>query len=197
MNNKEKVLKLTNEKGGLILRKDLDKLNIPSIYLTFLVKEKKLERIGRGIYIDINTFGDDFYKNQISSKYAVFSNNTALYLHGLSNRTPVKYDLTLPYNYNGSLMNNKTVNIFRVNKAVLEIGIIYMKSPHGLEIKVYNKERTVCDIIKNKKKLDNEIVNKAIKKYITSDDFDSYKLNNYAKKLKVEKEVNKYLEVLL
>ena len=197
MNNKEKILKLLSKNNGLILRKELDKLNIPSIYLTILVREKKLERIGRGIYVDINSFGDDFYKNQAVSKNAVYSNNTALYLHGLSNRTPVNYDFTVPYNYNGSLMNNKTVNIFRINKSILNLGIIYMKSPGGQEIKVYDKERTICDIIKNKKKIDNEIVNEAVKKYVISNDFNSYKLNKYAKILKLEKEITKYLEVLL
>ena len=197
MSNKEKLLNLIQNNNGVVLRKDLKEQNIPSIYLTIFVNENILERIGRGIYIDINTFGDDFFKTQAASKYAIYSNNTALYLHGLSNRTPITYDITVPYNYNGSLMNNKNTNIFRVNRSILELGLISMKSPSGQDIKVYDKERTICDVVKNKKKIDNEIINDAIKKYVASNDFDSYKLNKYAKILKVEKEIGKYLEVLL
>ena len=197
MRNREKIIKLILDNDGIILRKDLEKLNIPSIYLTILVKEKALDRIGWGVYVAVNFFEDDFFKTQVASKYAVYSNNTALYLHGLSNRTPIKYDITLPYNYNGSLMSNKNVNIFRVNKLVLNLGIIDMKSPGGKNIRVYDKERTICDIIKNKNKIDNEIVNEAIKKYVASGSFDIYKLKKYAKLLNLENKVNKYLEVLL
>lgn len=197
MKNKDRILKLLSSKNGIILRKDLVKLNIPTMYLSNLVKEGVIERVGVGVYFDRNTFGDDFFKIQTVSKNAIFSNNTALYFHGLSKRTPITYDMTVPHNYNGSLMNNKFINLFRVKKEILSLGVVYMISPQGKEVKLYDKERTICDIIKNKKKIDNEIINQAIKNYISSDDLDIYKLTEYAKKLKVDKKVNKYLEVLL
>jgi len=197
MNNREKILKILTQKKGIILRKDLIKENIPTTYLTLLVNEKILERVGRGVYTDINSFGDDFFKTQVVSKNAIYSYNTALYLHKLSNRTPIKYDFTVPYNYNGSLMKNESVNLYRVKREILELGISIMKSPGGQEIRVYDKERTICDIIKHKNKIDNEIVIQAIKFYVREIDSDLHKLGKYAKILKVDKALNKYLEVLL
>jgi predicted transcriptional regulator of viral defense system len=197
MNNKEKIMNLIFKNNGILKSSDLLKLGISTKYLTNMVKEGIIEKTARGVYADVNTFDDDFFNIQISSKYAIFSNTTALYLHGLSNRTPISYDITVPYNYSGSLMNNKRVNLFRVNKNILELGAIMIKSPQGANIKVYDVERTICDVLKNKKKIDNDIILNAIKLYINNSNKDIYKLNKYAKILKIEKEVNRYLEVLL
>ena len=77
------------------------------------------------------------------------------------------------------------------------LGVIEIESPLGQKIKVYDLERTICDIVKYKNKIDPEIFSKALKKYANSK---TKKLNNliyYARILKVEDEVRKYMEVLL
>ena len=72
-----------------------------------------------------------------------------------------------------------------------------MTSPFGMKIKVYDIERTICDIIKNKKKMDSEIFAKALKDYAKSKNKNLSKLAKYAKIMKIEKKVNEYMEVLL
>lgn len=44
---------------------------------------------------------------QSKSKNAIYSNTTALYLHGFSNRIPIKYDITINNGYNESLQKEK------------------------------------------------------------------------------------------
>lgn len=131
------------------------------------------------------------------SERAVFSMNTALYLHNLSDRTPLIFDITVPYYYGGNLRKNKKVNLYFVKNSILNLGKIEITSPFGMKIKVYDKERTICDIVKNKNNIDMEIFSKAIKNYIKSSDKNLNKLMRYAKELKVEKKIREYMEVIL
>ena len=122
---------------------------------------------------------------------------TALYLHNLSDRTPLVYNITVPFGYSGSLQKEKNVVLNFVKKEILDLGIIEMTSPFGMKIKVYDIERTICDIIKNKNKIDAEIFSKALKEYARSKNKNLTKLTKYAKTMNIENKVREYMEVLL
>ena len=77
------------------------------------------------------------------------------------------------------------------------MGLIYIDSPFGMKLRVYDKERTICDIIKNKNKIDREIFAKAIQQYSKLKDKDLNKLMKYAKKMNILKKVREYMEILL
>ena len=77
------------------------------------------------------------------------------------------------------------------------MGIIEIESPMGQKIKVYDLEKTICDIIKFKNKIDPEIFSKALKQYTKSKEKNLNKLIYYARQLNVEEEIRKYLEVML
>lgn len=79
----------------------------------------------------------------------------------------------------------------------MDYGSNHIKSPFNNDIIVYDKERTICDIIKYKNKIDSEVFSNALKNYINSKDKDLNKLSKYSKRLNVEKRLNNYLEVLL
>lgn len=194
MNYEEKILKLF--KNSYLETSTVVKNNIPKIYLTKLLNENKIERIGRGIYIKKDDMIDEFTILQAKSKNAIFSNMTALYLHGLSNRIPINYDITVPFSYNGSLQKQNNVNLYYCKRELLELGMIKYQLESGNDIIVYDIERTICDIIKNKNKLDSELFNKAIREYFYSNNKDNLKLYQYAKALKIEKKVNNTFEVL-
>ena len=196
MKNEEKILSIVNEKG-YIMSKDLSRKNINAYYLSKLVKENKLVRVSRGYYVLPNGFPDNFYIILSKCKKAVFSHATALYLHNLSERCPLVYDITVPYGYGNCYKNSKNVNLHYQKLEMMNLGIIEIDSPFGMKIKVYDTERTICDIIKNKNKMDIEIFLQALKKYVNSSNRDLNKLMRYAKKLKIENKVREYMEVVL
>lgn len=194
MKYEEKILKLFN--NGYLTTKDVTNNNIPKVYLTKMVRNNIIERIGRGVYIKSNDIPDDMVVLQNKSKNAIYSNITSLFLHGLSNRLPIKYDITIKSGYNGSLQNSSNVNLFYVKKELLDLGVMNYKLDSGYSIRIYDLERTICDIIKNKKKLDQELVNKAIREYFYSKKKDTIKLYEYAKKLNIYEKVKNTFEVL-
>ena len=194
MEYENKILNLF--KNGYLTTKDVTDNNISRIYLTKLIKEDKIERVSRGVYIKKNVLVDEFIVLQGKSKYAIYSNTTALYLQGFSNRLPIRYDITIKSGYKGSLQREDNVNLFYTKKELLDLGVINYKLDSGNIIRVYDLDKTICDIIKNKKRIDAEIFNKAIREYFYSKKKNTLKLYEYAKKMNIYNKVRDTFEVL-
>lgn len=197
MNDFEKILQLIKNNNGIITTKQVENLGIARKILTRMVEKEMIERVARGVYIDINEIEDTYFTSQAICRKGIFSNDTALYLHGLSERTPIKYTFTIPSGYNTNLLKDKRYNFFYVKDELHKIGIEQLKTPYGNNILIYDKERTICDVIKNKSKLDISLVMSAVKLYIKSKDNNLIRLHEYAKLLNIENDIEKYLEVLL
>ncbi len=194
MKYEDKILNLF--KNGYLITKDVNTNNIPRTYLSKLVKENKIERVSRGVYMQKDFLVDEFVILQSKSKYAIYSNTTALYLYGYSNRIPIKYDITVKSGYKGSLQKLNNVNLFYIKGELLELGATTYELDSGCIIKVYDLDRTICDIIKNKNKIDAELFNKAIRKYFYSNEKNTLKLYEYAKKMSIYNKVRDTFEVL-
>ena len=95
------------------------------------------------------------------------------------------------------LLKDKSYDFFYLKDELYEIGIIEMKTPYGNKIKVYDLERTICDIIRNKKRIEIALFTDAMKRYVERKDRNSIRLHKYAKLFNIEDEIRKYLEVLL
>ena len=191
-----KILNMIEKNGGYITTKEIKQEKINNYYLTALVNEKKV-RISRGYYTTPNGFADNFYILMTKCKKAVFSDATALYFYDLSDRNPIIYDITVPYGYGNCYKNVNNITLHFIKLDNLNLGLDEIESPFGMKIRVYDRERTICDIIKNKNKMDIEIFTKALQRYSKSKEKDLNKLMRYAKKLKVDKKVREYMEVLL
>lgn len=197
MNSYDKILNYARENKGYITTKEAEVLKINRTFLSNLVKEKKLERVGTGIYKLPDYPIDNFYIISKSSKKMCYSHATALYLHNMSDRIPLIYDITVPYNYSGNLLNNENVSLRYVKDDIFDLGMIDIKTINELTVKCYDLERTLCDIIKDKNHMDKEIYSKALKEYARNKDKNILKLVKYAKKLDIENEVVELMEVLL
>ena len=159
--------------------------------------EGKLEKSVRGVYILPEVWGDEFVDLQARFKKGIFSNETALFLWDLTDRTPNRYDMCFPNNYNLTNVRNEGVNCARVKQEWYDEGKTQIQSPGGNKIMVYSMERTLCDILRKRGGLDKGIVAEAFKRYVIRTDKNIPLLSEYAKKFHVEDKVRTYLEVLM
>jgi len=128
----------------------------------------------------------------------VYSHETALFFHGLSDRTPQQLMITIPSGYNTTLLRDKdSYRFFYCKPDIHAIGIGKAISPYGNELLVYDKERTICDCIKKKAALDSDLVLTAVKQYMRENGTDFAKLLSYAELLKIRDIVRQYMEVLV
>lgn len=191
-----KILELLEKNNGIITTKQVESAGMSRIYLKKLIDEGKIKKIRRGVYTNEKFSYDEFYIFQLIYPKTVFSHNTALYFQNMTERTPIKMDVTIYTGYNPYRFKDE-VNIYRCKKELLDLGLIEIKSPQGRIVKAYNLERTVCDLIKNKKYMDIEIMNKSIKNCIKNKDFDANKMFKYAEKLKIYHKIKEYMEMII
>ena len=196
MTNEDKILELAKNNNGYVTTEMVEEQKIKRQFLSYLVKKEKLEKIGRGFYVLPDELVDSYYILQNKSKNLVFSHTTALFFHNLSDRMPHIFDITVTDTYRGSLQKYEGINLFRVKKEYIDLGLISINSPFGNQIKIYDTERCICDIIRNKKNIELELFNKAIRGYHSSKNKNHVKLIEYARKFGIEKEVLSTFEVL-
>ena len=117
----------------------------------------------------------------------------------MTDRVPNTITITVPQGYNVSHIVKKVQNlkIYYVKKEIFESGEIEILSKMGGKVYVYDIEHTICDIIKNKGKMDVDVFSKALKIFFKSENIKVRKLIKYSRELKIEKKVREYLEVLI
>lgn len=197
MNYGEQILALANDNNGVVTTTQVTKADIPREYLRILVHKGLLEHSARGVYIIPSIFDDEMFNLQVRFKRGIFSHETALFLLDLTDRTPIHYSMTFPLGYNTTSVSLDNVKHYRVKKDLYELGIITAKSPSGNAVRLYNAERTLCDILKGRSNTDIQIVTDAFKRYAGLYQKNIPLLSNYAKLLRVENKLRSYLEVLL
>lgn len=197
MDDIQKVEKLLKKNNGVIETYQVEELGINNKVLTRMLEKGLIERVTRGIYIGADILEDNYFITQAICRKGIFSHETALYFHDLCDRTPIKYQLTIPSYYNTKLLKDKNYQFFYLKDELYQIGITEMKTPYGNTVKVYDLERTICDIIRNKNKIEIALFVDSMKRYVERKDRNSIKLHKYAKIFNIENEIRKYLEVLL
>lgn len=197
MNYLEKLEKLIQKQHGTVLSADLDLYEIPRTYLQIMVAKGKLERVDRGVYVSTDAIEDELFSMQTKYPKLIYSHETALYLHGLSDRTPFEYSASVPSGYKvvGSVADR--FKIYYIKKELHELGVETIKSSHGNPIRTYDVERTICDLIRSRSRIDVQILNDALKRFVKLKSADHSTLLEYARKLKVETVLKSYLEVLI
>lgn len=193
----DKILEILKNQNGILLTSDLAKFGIPRTYLSILIKKSEIQRISRGVYSAANYMVDEMASMQARYKGAMFSHETALYLLGLTDRTPLFYSMTVPAVYNATPLKASGAKVYFVKRNLFLLGVITLKSSHGNDIKTFNLERTICDVLRNRNQVDVQLVNEALKKYVIHKDRNIDQLYNFAKQFRIQKIVREYIEVLL
>ena len=149
MTDKEKIKELLEASSdGTITAEQVTAAGLHRSILQELVENGELYRFGRGLYVRSNAWEDDFYLLQRKYGRGIYSHDTALYLLGYSDRTPAQYTMTFPKGYNSPSLKQESIDIKRVVPENYSFGVIELKSPCGNPIRVYDLERTLCDILR-------------------------------------------------
>ena len=193
----DQILEMAKKNNGVVTTYDLSEKGILRGNLKNLVDDGWLEKTARGVYILPEIWEDEFVNLQARFKKGIFSSETALFLWDLTDRTPNRYNMTFPHNYNLTNVRNEGVNCSRVKLECYDTGISQLKSPGRNIITAYNMERTLCDILRKRSGVDTGVITEAFKRYAARKDKNIPLLSEYAKKFHVEEKVRRYLEVLI
>lgn len=193
MNNFEKIKVLLEQNNGILYVKKLEENNIHRQYLKILEEKGEIIRILKGVYIDNDKDVNEFFIMSEKYKTGIFSHNTALYFYNLTDRTPINLDMTFPSNVRNK---NDFLESHYIKPELHSLGQTTLELEDGTNIRIYNIERTICDIIRDRNKIDPQIFNTAMKEYFKRSDKNLNLLYKYAKEFKIDKILKKYMEVL-
>ncbi len=197
MTKAELLNDLSEKNNGILKVADAVQLGISKTYFLEYIEKNNYEKISHGIYLSPDAWEDGMYLLQLRVPKIIFSHDTALYLLGLIDREPLVYDATVCRGYNTSKLKKAGVKAHSVSKEHYKIGITGLKTPMGNTVNAYNAERTICDILKLHSMVETQDRQTAIKEYVRRKDRDIPLLTEYAKIFRVDKTLQKYLEVLL
>ncbi|MDO5063151.1 MAG: type IV toxin-antitoxin system AbiEi family antitoxin domain-containing protein [Peptostreptococcaceae bacterium] len=192
------ILEIYLKEKGFITNKEAEKLGIKRYKLAELAHKGKLERVKNGVYKKRDELDDEFAMISYNNEKVVFSFHTALFLLGLSDRTPNSFHISVPQGYNVNHIKKRMENIkvHYVKKEIFDMGIKVIKTAFGNEVKCYDMERSICDIVSERHMIDKQLFVDAITGYFKHNEKNIRNLIKYSRILGVENEVRKYMEVL-
>ncbi|MDD6251333.1 MAG: hypothetical protein PUA85_01635 [Oscillospiraceae bacterium] len=183
--------------GGIVETKIAAEQGISKAMLCKLCKENKIHRIVKGQYILPDDMQDELFSISKRSANIIFSHETALFLHGISDRTPFEHTITAPSGCIPSASIKSECKVYYIKPELFELGKTVLKTPAGNDVPTYDLERTICDVIRSRNRIGTETFLSALKLYAANPKKDLNKLNAYAKKMRVSNVLHQYLEVLL
>lgn len=191
------IMKELRQNNNTITTSQVTRLGFSRTLLSKYVKEGWLERSRQGVYILPESVHDDMYTLMLRSGKIIFSHDTALFLNGLSERTPFKHSVTVPNNAVLSEVLREDCNCYYIKPELFKLGMILKKTTFGNEVRCYDAERTICDLLRSRNRMDEETVISAIKNYAVYSDKNLNCLAAYAEKFRVSKILKQYMAVLL
>jgi len=194
---KEIIKSVLQENSGFITSTQATNAGVPRRCLSEMLLSGEIYKVDRGIYALPNVWEDEMFFLQYRFGKGVYSHGTALYLHKLTDRTPSRFTMTFRQGYNASGAKEKGLLIKLATSDLYEFGISEALSPCGNKLRVYDIERTLCDIVRGKSADDIQLVSQAMKLYAQSKNKNIPKLIEYAEKLRVKSKILNYMEVLL
>ena len=197
MNYEFRLKELTKQENNIITTSAAEAVGISRAMLSKLCKKGKIQRIAQGQYILVDGIPDELFSISLRTEHLVFSHETALFLHGLSDRTPFVHSITTPANRVPSPALREECKVYYIKPELFELGRTKLTTPFGNQVSCYDLERTICDIIRSRNKIGTETFLAALKQYAASPKKDLNRLNFYAKKMSLTSVVRQYLEVLL
>lgn len=198
---KDKVFLFFEERGGYAHTKELKKAVFKTSDIKSLYEAGKLEKIKPGLY----RLSDLDYPDTVSLSFVdvakampdgIICLISALSYYDLTTFNPSEIYVAIRNHSYAPKIFYPPVKVFYFRERFYEPGIEIVKTRYG-NVKLYNREKTVCDMFRYRNKLGEDLALEGLKNYLASQYADLYTLRQYAKICQVKSVVFPYLKALV
>jgi len=200
----EAIIKMAKENNGTVTTAMVVAAGFSRGNIKYLVDKGMIEKSTRGVYILPEVWDDEIFNLQNRFKRGIYSYETALFFqHLITEEVQTNLSITVPQGFNITRLKNICPNLTAhyVQPERLELGLSYGTSPEGNPIRLYNRERCICDIIKHREQIASDIYVQAVQNYFQpkKNTFpkDLRLLQSYAHTYGIENQVYHYMEFLM
>lgn len=199
LNKQEISIEVFNKVGSVAKTADFVAAGLKNYEVVSLCNQGYVERIRNGFYKLPNTDGPS--EEILISKLlpqGIVCVESALFHYGYSDFAPREWSVAVPRSFSRAIkaMKEVPVKAYYIQNVFYRYGVT-VEEFNGVALKVYDRERTICDCFKYRTKLDNEIFNKAVNAYALDSKKNLTNLSKYAKEMGVYKNLMNIMEVLL
>ena len=197
--NKSKIFDFFRKHGGIARFSSIRKAGFHPDFLKILEKEKRIEKIGRGIYrlsdVDLGSY-PDFVLASLQSSKGVVCLVSALYFYKVTTEIPRFVDIAIPAGSRANKINYPPVKYYRFSYKAWESGIEKCETA-GYKIKIYSLPKTIADCFKFRNKIGPDVCREAIKTAVQEKRIKPKDIMYYAKICRVDRVIKPILETLL
>lgn len=183
---------------GILRRSQAINLGIPAYILYEMHKKGYLVKEARGLYRlkDIEPPGKpDLIQISLLIPKSVICLTSALYFHEVTTQIPYKIYIALPRGIKKTRIEYPPVEVVWMSSKSLSTGI-NEHNIDGIEVKIFNLEKTIADCFKFRNKIGEEIAIEALKDYFNRPKTDITRLIKYSKINRVENIITPYIKSL-
>ncbi len=195
----EDLKQLFMSNGGVLRTKDLRNFGYYHQKIQILIEGGQIEKIRRGYYqyIDDNSYSDAIIIAALFPD-SVICMESALDYYGYTDKTPSSWHIAVESTSSRRRFNipYPKVKPHFITHDRFVIGITEADI-EGTKIKIYDRERTICDCLTHRNKMENEVFSSAVKSYLSDPEKNESRLGKYAQILRVEKKVKEILGIWL
>ncbi len=194
----EEIQKTMDANKGVTKASELYALGMDYRKVQSFVKEGRIKKIKNGYYaLNDGSLSEETLLLSLFPD-GVLTMESALFYYGYMLNRPFQWHIAIDKNTSKSRfkLEYPTVKPYYTEPKELELGVTEIQFGPG-KMRIYDKERLICDCLKYEEKLDNDVLKKAMLKYIQEENKDIEKLMEYARQRKVVTKVQNRIGVWL
>lgn len=192
----EQLENLFKEHNGYLLANQVRGSSM-RYHLNKMIASGEVQKVRHGLYFhlayqqfDERTLVAEMIPNGVFCLFTAWQ-----YFH-LSTTVSHQYHIAIHRNTKINLPEYPPVALYYWSDKVYTLGITEIQIA-GKAVKCYDKERSVCDAVKFRNKVGEEIMQEVLKAYMKTLDKNMDRLLEYAKILRIEKIILPYLKALI
>jgi predicted transcriptional regulator of viral defense system len=190
---RSRIEEYLKEHDGIVRTSVFQDDGFHNIYLSELVEEGYLVRIKAGLYLMAEKQSvAGFFETQLALPSAVICLASALSFYELTTYEPPSVHIAIPRDDKTLPPEYPPVKTFSFGNTRYNLGITRIEL-EGKDIAMYDREKTICDCIRYRRVLGQDIVNEAFRNYMDSQKTNIDKLIQYSRILKSEGPVQNHL----
>lgn len=197
----EEIIKFFRKNRGYARMKELKQAGFHTRKIKQILEQGKIEKIKPGLYRLSDMYGIGEYSQGFIDVCNAMTKGiicliSALEFHQLSTINPSKVYVALPNSDKQSVIEYPPVNVFYFRDRFYDLGIEEIITKTGT-FKIYNAEKTICDMFRYRNKLGEDLALEGLKNFLKRKDADLFKLREYAIKCQVKTVMLPYLKAMV